>query len=133
MAAVNGTLLTVDIAGNTVVCETESSMSRTLDMIETTCKASGNSKTYIGGELDGTVEVSGVYDQSGPYDFDSAFTEMEARTEVIWKWGSTASGEIYYTGSALISDLSGEAPKNDVSTWSFTLQMTGAVTSATNA
>lgn len=132
MAAVDGTTLTVLIGADVVVCETSSSFNRTRDMIETTCKASGTSKTYIPGEVDGTIEVESVYDEAGTFTFDQAFTDMEAGTELTVKWGSVAAGSIFYTGTALISDLSADGPQNDRATWTMTLQLTGAVTSGTN-
>jgi len=132
MAAVDGTLLVVDIAGSTLVCETDSSQNFTADMIETTCKASGGWKTYIPGEKGGTIDISAVYDETGTYTFSSAFADFEAGTALTWKWGSTATGEKYYTGSGYWGDLSSEAPQNDRATWSGTIQIDGTVTEATN-
>ena len=133
MAAVNGSTLAVDIGGNTVICETESSLEQTVDMIETTCKASGKNKTYLSGEITGTISVTAVYDETGTFGYSDAFAAAaQAGTELTWKWGSTAANEKFYTGSGLIADLTAEAPQNDRATWSFTLQVTGAITEATN-
>ena len=134
MATENGTALVVTFDATVLSCQTDSSsMSMTRDMIETTCKDAVNSnKTYIPGEKDGTIEVTAAYDQSAANGFAEVFAAWDAGTEVDWKWGSTESGGVYYSGLGLVSDLSPEAPQNDRATYSFTLQVSGGITENTN-
>ena len=132
MGAVNGTLLVVQISDATLVCETDSSFDLTADMIETTCKGSGNWKTFIPGEKSGTLPVEAVYDETGTYSYSEAFADLDAGTELTWKWGQTGAGTKYYTGSGLWSDLSAQGPQNDRATWGGTIQITGTVTEAVN-
>ena len=134
MATINGTALVVLIDDVQVSCQTDSSsLNHTRDSIETTCKdATGSNKTYIPGEKDATIDVTAAYDMAATLGGDDIFSDWDAGTLVTWKWGSIAAGETYYTGSAYITDLTIEAPQNDRSTYSFTLQRTGATTKAQN-
>ena len=130
--AVNGTTMILDIDGTLISCETHSNLSLTKDMIETTCKDSGSSKTYIAGEGGGTIDVTANYSQSPAYGYSEAFAAYDAGTEIVWKFGSTVATEKYYTGSAIFSDIALANPQNDKSTWTGTLQITGTVTEAVN-
>lgn len=134
MATNNGTALLVGIGGTTVSCQTNSSaLNLTRDMIETTCKdATGSNKTYIPGEKGSTIDVEASYDPAGTLAFSDIFADWDAGTVITWTWGSTDAGEKYYTGSGYIADLTPSAPQNDRATYSFTIQVTGAVTEASN-
>ena len=131
--AVSGSTMILDIDGTLVSCETDSNLNRTRDSIETTCKDSGSSKTFISGEMGATIDVTAVYSQSPAFGFDEANTAFDAGTEIVFKFGSTVATETYYTGSAIFSDISLANPQNDKSTWTATLQVTGAITTAVNS
>lgn len=136
MASINGTTLVVTIGGTAVSCETDtSSMNLTRDMIETTCKDSTNAnKTYIPGEKDATIDVTAAYIMTPAGEgFEDIFAAWDNGTEITWTWGSTTIGDKSYTGSGLISESSIEAPQNERSTYTFTIQVTGGVTEVTNA
>jgi len=134
MATENGTALLVSIGGSVLSCQTDTStMPLTRDMIETTCKdATGSNKTYIPGEKGATIDVTASYDQSASLGFSEMFANWDNGTEIAWKWGSTAAGGVFYSGNGYISNLTPDAPQNDRATYSFTIQVTGAITEETN-
>ena len=134
MAVANGTALLVRIDGTVVSCQTDSSaLNLTRDMIETTCKdAPEAAKTYIPGEKDATIDVTAAYIVDEANGFTSVFGTFNNGTLITWIWGSTAAGERAYTGSGYIADLNVEAPQNDRSTFSFTIQVSGPVTEQVN-
>lgn len=134
MAIPNGTALLVKIGGVALSCQTgDSSLSLTKDMIETTCKdAAGGAKTYIAGEYGATIDVNAAYDISATLGFSGMFSNLVNGVEVDWTWGSQVAAQKYYSGSGFISDLNISAPQNDKPNYSFTIQVSGEVTEATN-
>lgn len=134
MAVSNGTSLLVQLDGTAVACQTsDTSLSMTRDMIETTCKAAtGQAKTYVPGEKDATIDVEAAYIIDDSDGFTNVFDLFDNGTETTWIWGSTAAGERSYTGAGYIADLSVSGPQNDRATFSFTIQVTGVVTEQVN-
>ena len=133
MAKIAGKYLTVQIAGASYTAMRSSSLEVAADMIDvTTADSSGGWKEYITGELGGTISVEGLYDYNATEGFSDAFADLVAGTSVTWKYGETASGTNYYTGSGLLSNISVSGDKNDAANYSFTIQVTGAITEATN-
>ena len=133
MAKIAGKYLVVQIAGTAYTALRSSSLEIAADMIDvTTADSSGGWKEFITGELGGTITVEGLYDYNATEGFSDAFADLVAGTSVTWKYGETTSGSKYYTGSALISNVSVSGDKNDAANYTFNLQVTGSITEATN-
>lgn len=131
MAVNNGTDILLSLEASNVNGSTSQSMSNTADMIEVTTKDSNNFKEFLAGELGATINVEGMWDEGATYGYSDLFAAYKARTAIAFIFGGTTSGDEIYTGSCLISQLDVNGPKNEASTWSATLQVTGEVSAST--
>tara|TARA_Y100000004_G_scaffold139772_1_gene158743 strand:+ start:98 stop:505 length:408 start_codon:yes stop_codon:yes gene_type:complete len=106
---------------------TDVSFPQTIDTAETTAFGSSN-KSYIVGLKDTTISVSGIWDAT--VDGYLSGTEPASRTFIYGPAGST-SGNVKYTGEAILTNYSQSNPVGDVVTFSADFQVTGAVTRTT--
>ena len=134
MAAVNGTKILVKVGTKVITGITTASLKSVMDAIEVTTKLStGGAKEFIGGELNRTITASGLWDPDDTtnYGYLDALTAQEARTPVAFIYGGVASGDDIITGNAIITDISRDDPQNAKSTFSISLQVTGAIVQST--
>jgi len=99
----------------------------TIDTAESTAFGS-TSKSYLVGLRDATISVSGLWDAT--VDGYIIGTEPASRTFIFGPAGNT-SGNVKYTGEAILTNYSVSAPVADVVTFSLDLQVTGNVTRTT--
>ena len=135
----NGTLIAIykDVAGTLTKIANASSndFSITKDMIETTNKDSAGAKEYIAGEYGYTMSIEGMFEEDASVgaliSWKEILTDLIAGTSVTIVMTSNVSGDIKLSGSAFFSDLNLTAPKNDVTTFTASIQGTGALTVGT--
>ena len=106
---------------------TDVSFPQTIDTAETTAFGSSN-KSYIVGLKDTTISVTGIWDAT--VDGYLSGTEPASRTFIYGPAGST-SGNVKYTGEAIMTNYSQSNPVGDVVTFTADFQVTGAVTRTT--
>lgn len=135
----NGTLIAIykDVSGTLtkIANATTNDFSITKDMIETTNKDSAGAKEYIAGEYGYTMSVEGMFEEDASVgaqiSWKEILTDLLAGTSVTIVMTSNVSGDIKLSGSAFFSDLNLTAPKNDVTTFTASIQGTGALTVST--
>ena len=93
----------------------------------TTAFGSSND-SYVVGIKNTTISISGIWDST--VDGYLTGTEPASRSFIYGPAGST-SGNVKYTGEAILTNYSISNPVSDVVTFSVDLQVTGAVTRAT--
>ena len=106
---------------------TDVSFPQTIDTAETTAFGSSN-KSYIVGLKDTTISVSGIWDAT--VDGYLSGTEPASRSFIFGPAGTT-SGNVKYTGEAIMTNYSQSNPVGDVVTFTADFQVTGAVTRTT--
>lgn len=106
---------------------TDVSFPQTVDTAETTAFGSSN-KSYIVGLKDTTISVSGIWDAT--VDGYISGTEPASRTFIYGPAGTT-SGNVKYTGEAIMTNYAVSNPVGDVVTFTADFQVTGAVTRTT--
>jgi len=99
----------------------------TIDTAETSAFGS-TSKSYTVGLRDATISVSGIWDAT--VDGYIIGTEPASRTFIYGPAGNT-SGNVKYTGEAILTSFSISNPVGDVVTYSADFQVTGNVTRTT--
>ena len=135
----NGTLIAIykDISGTLtkIANATSNDFTITKDMIETTNKDSAGAKEYIAGEYGYTMSVEGMFEEDGSVgaliSWKEMITDLLAGTAVTIVMTSNVSGDLKLSGSALFNDLKLTAPQNAVSTFTASIQGTGALTVST--
>ena len=135
----NGTLIAIykDISGTLtkIANATSNDFTITKDMIETTNKDSAGAKEYIAGEYGYTMSVEGMFEEDGSVgaliSWKEIITDLLAGTSVTIVMTSNVAGDLKLSGSALFNDLKLTAPQNAVSTFTASIQGTGALTVST--
>jgi TP901-1 family phage major tail protein len=135
----NGTLIAIykDVAGTLtkIANATSNDFSITKDMIETTNKDSAGAKEYIAGEYGYTMSIEGMFEEDASVgasiSWKEILTDLIAGTSVTIVMTSNVTGDIKLSGAAFFSDLNLTAPRNDVATFTASIQGTGALTVGT--
>jgi len=135
---VNGTLIAIykDVAGTLtkIANATSNDFDITKDMIDVTNKDSGGYKEFLAGEAGWTLSCEGIFEEDGGVtgiSWSDIITDLMAGTSVTVAMTSQVSGDIKLSGSAFFSNLTMSAPNNDATTFSASLQGTGALTVGT--
>lgn len=132
----NGTLIAIykDISGTLtkIANATSNDFTITKDMIETTNKDSAGAKEYIAGEYGFTMSVEGMFEEDASVgaliSWKEIMTDLLAGTIVTIVMTSNVTGDLKLSASALFNDLKLTAPQNAVSTFTASIQGTGALT-----
>lgn len=135
---VNGTLIAIykDVSGTLtkIANATSNDFDVTKDMIDVTNKDSAGWKEFIVGEGGWTMNIDGMFEEDGgvsQISWKDIYTDLAAGTAITAVMTSTVSGDIKLSGSAFFSNLTLSAPNNDVTTFTASLQGTGALTVST--
>ncbi len=134
MAVENGTNIVITWDSGVITGQTDSNISMTLDAIETSNKSTSPAKTFIPGDYQGSIDFTTMYDEAAATEsFSDLFADFIAGTNVTVLWGGIDSGDTYYSASGFLTTLNASAPYNDVASFDGTIQLTGAITTATVA
>ena len=136
---VNAKLLTFykDVSGTqtAIACATEASISFEKEMRETTCKESGDYRTYLPSFTTATGSFSGLfaYDATN-YSAEDIYTDLNAGTSITVRFSTEVNGDTYWSASAYVTSLSISSGQNgDNVTYSGAFQLTGTITKGTVA
>jgi len=105
-------------------------MPQTVDVAETTVLGKDN-KTYIVGLKDATISLAGLWDSTVDAIF-GAVLGQSATLSFEYSPEGTTSGNIKYTGEAILTSYSKNSPVGDVVSYSADLQVSDAVTRGTH-
>ena len=105
-------------------------MPQTVDVAETTVLGKDN-KTYIVGLKDATISLAGLWDSTADAIF-GAVLGQSATLSFEYSPEGTTSGNVKYTGEAILTSYSKNSPVGDVVTYSADLQVSDAVTRGTH-
>lgn len=135
MAVANGTFLKCKIGDLVLVGETSHSFSSDANMIATSNKETGRDSTFVAGRTTRSIEFSSMYDplEDTKYNFHDIMAAQDAGTIIAWELvnvdaaGADVVGSHNFTGSGLFSNCAQDNPDDDISSFSGSIQVTGAV------
>jgi predicted secreted protein len=131
MANIIGNLIFLKIGSNVVVGLTSKALNFDAEAQETTNQGStGGFRTYISGYKGGNISVTGIYDEAATEGAVTAFTALKNGTTVTWKYGENGTAKTFWSGSALVTKLTINGNGSSPADYSFDLQITGVVTTA---
>ena len=138
---INGTILRlfVDDSGTLkpIANLVSNDISFTKDLIEVTSKSSAGSKEFMYGHFGASGSFEGRFEDdsvgSTEYSFEELYSVMVAGTNLSVVFTTNVTGDVKYTGSALLGGLSLSAPDNDAASFTGDITITGAVTQGTVA
>ena len=135
---VNGTLVALwkDIAGvpTKVANLTSTDFELSKDTIDATNKDGGSYKEFLVGLSGWTMNAEGIFEEDGSATGVSAkdlLDDIIAGAPLTVIMTSNVTGDLKLSGSAVITSFAWNAPVNDVSTFSVSLQGSGALTVGT--
>ena len=127
MATFNGSSLLIKVDGTAVAHTTTASISMDANMIDVSSKDSNGDAEFLAGQKTATLDFEALTDfAASGYGLDDLFTIWYNREEIGWEFET--SGGTGFSGSGYISSLSLDAPMEDVSTFSGTIQVTASIT-----
>lgn len=134
---VNAKILTiyknVSSVQTAIACATSASISFEKEMRETTCKESGDYRTYLPSFMNGTMSFSGLfaYDATN-YSAEDIYTDLAAGTSITVRFSTENTGDIYWSASGYVTSLSIESGQNGENvTYSGSIQLTGTISTGT--
>ena len=140
MAVIDGTDLRIYINGNPIGHATSCTLDLSKEIRETVSKDNiGGWAEKEGGQKSATLQFEGFYTLDANLGgvavsgADDLFDAFDGDAVIAWKFSDEVSGNIEYSGNAIMSSLSFGAPVNENATHSGSLEVTGAVAKATIA
>jgi predicted secreted protein len=128
---INGTLLGVYVGGTLIAKSTSCTLSITHSTRNSSNKDSGGWEEALGGMRAWTIAGDFLDAEDAAYRFDDLFALIGSRASATLKMSSEVSGDKYYTGSAILTQLDREGPLEDNVSGSYSFKGTGALTEAT--
>jgi predicted secreted protein len=127
MAVKSGTTILLKLATSVVDGTITQNLELMRDLLDATTKDStGNAKEKLAGELDGTIGVEGKWaENTSNYSVADLYDAMTSGAAVPFIFGGTTTGDLVITGNVIPSNFTWTGPKNEISTWSVNLGITG--------
>ncbi len=111
---------------------TDISISRSRNAIDVSTKDDGDNSTFISGRRNETVSISGIFDHTEDAGYTKLSDAFEASNGTVYFLvTSTNTGDTEWHGSGVITDLSTSFTDESASTFTATIQASGAVTEVT--
>jgi len=126
----NGTLCVISIGGTDIAYLTSNSISFEMATRDATTKDSAGNTEILEAIKSFSVTGEGYFAEDATFGFEDLYTSYDARTAVTVRYSTGVTGDIYYEGSAYITSLQKTDGLEETSTFSVTLNGTGAVTAA---
>jgi len=131
---VNGRLIKIFVDNTAVTCQTNSTIEMTMEPRESTCKDTvGNAAAFLAGRTSWTLGGEAKLAFDATKGFSALYTAWKNGTTLNVAWQSTVAGDKGYSGSGFLTSLSGDTPDNEDSTFSFTIQGSGALNEFTTS
>lgn len=108
-------------------------LNQSVDTAESTT-AGAEAKTYLSGQSDATLSISGKYDStasSGPDVTLNGLIGLETTSTFEYGPEGGTTGKIKYTGECFLTGYTISAPVGDVVSFTADFQVTGAITKST--
>jgi predicted secreted protein len=124
MATVIAKTMKINVGASAVTCQTNASISMSLETFDVTCKDSGTDKEMLPGDRSWSASGEAYLDFSATNGFEDLFDAMTARTEVDITFGTGVTGTIQLVGSGYITKLDLSAQGNNAGV-TFTYEISG--------
>lgn len=131
---VNGRIIKIFVDGTAVTCQTNSTIEMTMEPRESTCKDTvGNAAAFLAGRTSWTLGGEAKLAFDATKGFSALYTAWKNGSSLAVAWQSTVAGDKGYSGTGFITSLSGDTPDNEDSTFSFSIQGSGALNEFTTS
>jgi len=124
----SGTLWKITVGGTAINNLTTTSASFTMETRDVTTKDSTGNREFLSTVKSATFSAEGLVALDATYGLEELYTAYAAGTAVAIVYTTAVSGDVQFAQSAIITQLDTSAADNDNTTFSLSLQGTGAVT-----
>jgi predicted secreted protein len=122
------------LSGATAINDLEEvEMDVTSETVDVTTKDSSGWMEFLQTVKGFTMSGSGILDFAATEGVEEIYDDLVAGTAVTFKFSTSQTGDIEWSGSGILTNLNLGAPLNDKVSFSFSIQGTGALTKATIA
>lgn len=126
----NGTLAKIQVNGVTIAHLTSNSLTLDHSTRDASTKDSAGFKESLEGQLSFSGSAEGFFAEDASFGFEDLFDTFIARDKVAVTWTTDVIGDVEYSGDAFITSLERTDGLEESSTFSVSLEGTGAVTKA---
>lgn len=131
MGILNGTLAKIQVGGVTVAHLTSNSLTFDHSTRDASTKDSAGWKESLEGQKSFSGSAEGFFDEDAVYGYEQLFDSFAAREQVSVTWTTDVTGDTEYSGECYITSLEKTDGLEESSTFSVSLEGTGAITKAT--
>jgi len=124
---INGTAIGIYIGGTKIAKATSGSISITHSPRDITSKDSSGWSESLEGLREWSLEGEGMFALDATYGVVDLEAVLTARTAVTVRFSTETSGDEYWEGTAIQTDLSADTGVEESATFSFSFQGTGAL------
>lgn len=116
----------------------DGSLSLSMETRDITNKSSSGWRELLESTRSGSISGNFFYAErdsasADVYGYDDIFDYYKNRTQIFVKFNTGVTGDKYYTAAGYVTSLEASAPTEDNTTCSVTIELTGAITEATNS
>jgi TP901-1 family phage major tail protein len=126
----NGTLAKIQVGGVTVAHLTSNSLTLDHSTRDASTKDSAGWKDSLEGQISFSGSAEGFFAEDASYGYEDLYGEFILRSKVVVTWTTDVTGDQEYSGSCYITSLERTDGLEESSTFSVSLEGTGAVTKA---
>lgn len=127
----NGTLLGVYIGSDKFGHTRSSSISFTQNTDDATSADSNGWEEHILTSRNVTINFEGLFTFDDTLNPVGLVDEIIARTQIAWQFSTQVSGDVEYTGTGTLTNVTIDSPAEAIVTYSGTILVDGAPTKAT--
>tara|TARA_R110001599_G_scaffold172754_2_gene364167 strand:- start:165 stop:575 length:411 start_codon:yes stop_codon:yes gene_type:complete len=127
----NGTLAKIEVGGVTVAHLTSNSLTLDHSTRDASTKDSAGWKESLEGQIAFSGSAEGFFAEDASYGYEDLYGEFILRSKVVVTWTTNISDDKEYSGSCYITSLERTDGLEESSTFSVSLEGTGAITKAT--
>ena len=134
---VNAKILTIykNVSGTqtAIACATSARINFATEMRETTCKESGDYRTYLPSFINATMNFSGLFAfDATNYSAEDIYDDLAAGNSVTVRFSTENSGDIYWSAAGFVTSLTIDSGQNGENvTYSGSIQLTGTISKGT--
>ena len=127
----NGTLAKIEVGGVTVAHLTSNSLTLDHSTRDASTKDSAGWKESLEGQIAFSGSAEGFFAEDASYGYEDLYGEFILRSKIVVTWTTSVVGDQEYSGSCYITSLERTDGLEESSTFSVSLEGTGAITKAT--
>ena len=127
----NGTLAKIEVGGVTVAHLTSNSLTLDHSTRDASTKDSAGWKESLEGQIAFSGSAEGFFAEDASYGYEDLYGEFILRSKIVVTWTTSVAGDQEYSGNCYITSLERTDGLEESSTFSVSLEGTGAITKAT--